>query len=263
MFFQTLLLLGYLYAHSTSRLLSPRRQVVVHVSLLALCLFTLPVARPHGWAPPASGNVIAWLVLALGASIGLPFLVLSATAPILQRWIADSNVPISNPYVLYAASNAGSFLGLIAFPLFLEPNLRLSDQSRLWSVVFLVALALMGLCAMLTWTQSDAYMRPYSSSRYAIKWRDRLSCLVLAFVPSSLLLSVTTYLSTDIAATPLLWVIPLSLYLLTFVIVFARRGSALAAPLAVLHSLMITALAYVLFRGTSLGFRFGYLFHLA
>jgi len=262
MFFQTLLLLGYLYAHGTSRLLSPRRQVIVHLSLLALCLFTLPIALPRGWTPPPSGNVIAWLVLALSASVGLPFLVLSATAPILQRWIADSNVPISNPYVLYAASNAGSFLGLIAFPLFLEPNLRLSDQSRLWSVVFLVALALMGLCAMLTWTHSDAYMRAYSSSQYAIKWKDRLSWLVLAFVPSSLLLSVTTYLSTDIAATPLLWVIPLSLYLLTFVIVFARSGSILTTPMAILHSLLITSLAVILFRDTVLGFRFGYAFHL-
>ena len=124
MFFQILLLLGYLYAHGTSRILSPRRQVVVHLSLLALCVFTLPIALPAGWTPPASGNVILWLVLALGASIGLPFLVLSATAPILQRWIADSNVQIRNPYVLYAASNAGSFLGLIAFPLLLEPHLR-------------------------------------------------------------------------------------------------------------------------------------------
>lgn len=262
MFFQTLLLLGYLYAHGTSRLLSPRRQVIVHLSLLAVCLFTLPIALPRGWTPPPSGNVIAWLVLALSASVGLPFLVLSATAPILQRWIADSNVPISNPYVLYAASNAGSFLGLIAFPLFLEPNLRLSDQSRLWSVVFLVALALVGLCALLTWVQSDVYMRAYSSSQFAIKWKDRLSWLVLAFVPSSLLLSVTTYLSTDIAATPLLWVIPLSLYLLTFVIVFARSGSILTTPMAVLHSLLITSLAVILFRDTVLGFRFGYAFHL-
>ncbi len=262
MFFQTLLLLGYLYAHSTSRLLSPRRQVVVHVSLLALCLFTLPIALPHGWAPPASGNVIAWLVLALGASIGLPFLVLSATAPILQRWIADSNVPITNPYVLYAASNAGSFLGLIAFPLLLEPNLRLGEQSRLWSVVFLAALALMGLCGMLTWSRSETYTRAQSSSVAAIEWTQRLKWLVLAFVPSSLLLSVTTYLSSDIAATPLLWVIPLSLYLLTFVIVFARSGSFLTTPMAVLHSLLITTLAVILFRDMVLGFRSGYAFHL-
>jgi hypothetical protein len=263
MFFQTLLLIGYLYAHGTSRFLSPRRQVVVHLSLLAFCMFTLPIALPRGWTPPPSGNVIAWLVLALTRSVGLPFLVLSATAPILQRWIAESDVPIGNPYVLYAASNAGSFLGLIAFPLVLEPNLRLGDQSRLWSLVFLGALALMGLCGMLTWTHSSAsYESRRASSVDSIAWRSRLTWLALAFVPSSLLLSVTTYLSTDIAATPLLWVIPLALYLLTFVIVFARSGSVLTTPMAVLHSSLINALAVVLFRNTVLGFRFGYAFHL-
>jgi len=263
MFFQTLLLLGYLYAHASSRFLSPRRQVVAHLILLALCLFALPIALPHGWTPPPSGNVIGWLVLALSASVGLPFLVLSATAPILQRWVAESDVPIDNPYMLYAASNAGSFLGLLAFPVLLEPNMRLSEQSRLWSVVFLAALALMGVCGMLTWAHSTTdYQVARSSEEPSIPWRDRLSWLALAFVPSSLLLSVTTYLSTDIAATPLLWVIPLALYLLTFVIVFARRGATLATPLAILHSLLITTLAVILFRAISLGFRLGYAFHL-
>src|SRR5215212_9488925 len=176
MFFQTLLLLGYLYAHATSRFLSPRRQVVVHLALLALCMFALPIALPRGWTPPASGNVIAWLVLALGASVALPFLVLSATAPILQRWIAESDVPIENPYLLYAASNAGSFLGLIAFPLILEPNLRLSDQSSRWSVVFLAALALTGLCGMLTWAHSaDSSLRNPSTTGAAIPWKDRVT----------------------------------------------------------------------------------------
>lgn len=263
MFFQTLLLLGYLYAHASSRFLSPRRQVVVHLSLLGLCLFTLPIALPNGWTPPASGNVIGWLVLALSASVGLPFLVLSATAPILQRWVASFDVPVENPYILYAASNAGSFMGLLAFPLLLEPNLRLGDQARLWSVVFLGALALMGFCGMLTWSHAtDKGQTVNSSSVAMITWRDRLTWLALAFVPSSLLLSVTTYLSTDIAATPLLWVIPLSLYLLTFVIVFAQRGTRLTIPAAVLHSLLITALAVILFREKPLGFRSGYAFHL-
>jgi len=263
MFFQTLLLLGYFYAHASSRFLSPRRQVVLHLALLAVCLFTLPVALPQGWTPPTSGNVIGWLVLALAASVGLPFLVLSATAPILQRWVADFDVPVENPYILYAASNAGSFLGLLAFPLILEPNLKLSDQSRLWSIVFLVSLALMGICGMLTWTHTSSTITSDRSASVArIPWRDRLTWLALAFVPSSLLLSVTTYLSTDIAATPLLWVIPLSLYLLTFVIVFAQRGTMLTTPVAILHSILITTLAVVLFKGTSLGFRQGYAFHL-
>jgi hypothetical protein len=263
MFFQTLLLLGYVYAHATSRWLSPRRQVVVHLSLLAVCFFTLPISLPHGWTPPPSGNVIGWLVLALSASVGLPFLVLSATAPILQRWVASFDIPVENPYILYAASNAGSFLGLLAFPLLLEPNLRLTDQGRLWSVVFLAAFALMGLCGMIVWTRSSAGTEGvYEEVAPPVPWRDRLTWMALAFVPSSLLLSVTTYLSTDIAATPLLWVIPLSLYLLTFVIVFAQKGTKLSVPAATAHSIMITTLAIMLLRQRTLGFRVGYAFHL-
>jgi len=121
----------------------------------------------------------------------------------------------------------------------------------------------MGVCGMLTWAHSSSdYDVARASDEPAIPWRDRLTWLALAFVPSSLLLSVTTYLSTDIAATPLLWVIPLSLYLLTFVIVFARKSATLTTPLAVLHSLLITTLAVILFRETALGFRLGYAFHL-
>lgn len=264
MFFQTLLLAGYLYAHASARFLPTRKQVIVHVALLLLCLITLPVAIPRGWTPPSSGNVIWWLVRALSISVGLPFLVLSATAPLLQRWLANLDQPAENPYVLYAASNAGSFIGLLAFPLVLEPNLRLGQQSRLWTFVFLFAVALMAVCGWLASRgTSKERVAEIRANETTIEWSERLRWLALAFVPSSLLLGVTTFLSTDIAATPLLWVIPLSLYLLTFVIVFARRGPLLATPLAVAHSILITSLAFVLFRQTSLGFRVGYAFHLA
>ena len=264
MFFQTLLLAGYLYAHASARYLATRKQVIVHLTLLLLCLITLPVAIPSGWTPPSSGNVIWWLVRALSLSVGLPFLVLSATAPLLQRWLAGLDRPVENPYVLYAASNAGSFLGLLAFPLLLEPSLRLGQQSRLWTFVFVIAIALMALCGWLAWKRtSRESIANVVVDDTSIAWSERLRWLALAFVPSSLLLGVTTFLSTDIAATPLLWVIPLSLYLLTFVIVFARRGPMLATPVAIVHSLLITALAVVLFRHTSLGFRAGYAFHLA
>ena len=263
MFFQTLLLLGYLYAHASTRYLSPKRQVILHVALLALCFITLPIGIPRGWTPPASGNVIPWLVMTLTAAVGLPFFVLSATAPLLQKWLANFETPVENPYVLYAASNAGSFLGLLAFPLLLEPALTLRDQSRWWLVVFIVALGLLSSCGALAWKRMRAsvVIRPGETAE-VIPWAERIRWIALAFVPSSLLLSVTTYLSTDIAATPLLWVIPLSLYLLTFVIVFARSGQKLAIGAEITHTLLITILAYVLFRHTSLGFRVGYLFHL-
>ncbi|HEX6576442.1 MAG TPA: fused MFS/spermidine synthase [Gemmatimonadaceae bacterium] len=264
MFFQTLLLLGYLYAHLSTRYLTAKRQVILHIALLLLCLIVMPIAIPGGWTPPASGNVIPWLVGTLSVTVGLPFLVLSATAPLLQKWLAGLDKPVENPYVLYAASNAGSFLGLLAFPLLLEPALTLKEQSRLWLVIFLVAIALLGLCGAVAWRQTSTVRTPGARDTAAnISWLERLRWIALAFVPSSLLLSVTTYLSTDIAATPLLWVIPLSLYLLTFVIVFARSGQKLAIGAEITHTLLITILAYVLFRHTSLGFRVGYLFHLA
>lgn len=264
MSFQTLLLAGYLYAHGSARYLTTRRQVILHIALLLVCLIILPVGIPKGWTPPATGNVIWWLVRALAVSVGLPFLVLSATAPLLQRWLASLDKPVENPYILYAASNAGSFLGLLAFPLILEPTLRLGQQSRLWTIVFALALGIMLVCGWLAWKNTIAgRQRESVVDVNPIAFTEKLRWLALAFVPSSLLLSVTTFLSTDIAATPLLWVIPLSLYLLTFVIVFARKGPALATPLAVLHSLLITALAYLLFRETALGFRVGYIFHLS
>jgi hypothetical protein len=262
MAFQTLLLAGYLYAHGSTRYLSTRWQVALHIVLLALCLVSLPIAISSGWLPP-HGNVVLWLVGALTATIGLPFVVLSATAPLLQRWIAGFDKPVENPYMLYAASNAGSFLGLLAFPLLLEPNLRLAQQSRLWTVVFVIALVIMTMCGWLTWKHTSIDVQRHEApDAPPIAWAERIRWVALAFVPSSLLLSVTTFLSTDIAATPLLWVIPLSLYLLTFVIVFARRGPMLGAPVAILHSILITALAYFMFRETSLGFRGGYAFHL-
>jgi hypothetical protein len=263
MSFQSLLLIGYLYAHASARFLPARRQVVLHVALLALCLVTLPIGIPAGWVPPKTGGVTWWLVSALTLAVGLPFVVLSATAPLLQRWLAGIDRPVENPYVLYAASNAGSFLGLLAFPLVLEPALRLGQQARVWTFVLVVAFALMAVCGWLTWTSTtrNAHWGTVIA-KSPLEWTERVRWLALAFVPSSLLLSVTTFLSTDIAATPLLWVIPLSLYLLTFVIVFARKGPVLAAPVAILHSLLVTALAYVLFREISLGFKVGYAFHL-
>ena len=263
MYFQALLLLGYLYAHGSSRYLAPRTQIIVHVTLLLACTLALPVAIPAGWSPPGSGNVVLWLVLALSASVGAPFLVLSATAPLLQRWLASLDNPIENPYQLYAASNAGSFLGLLAFPLLLEPNLRLGQQSRLWTFVYLGAITLIALAVAVAWKSiSVAAPGMPVANATPVEWPARLRWLALAFVPSSLLLGVTTFLSTDIAATPLLWVIPLALYLLTFVIVFARGGERMGLPAAFGHALLIIALAIAFFWQSSLGFRWGYTLHL-
>jgi hypothetical protein len=264
MYFQSVLLLGYLYAHASARLLPTRKQIVLHVSLLVICLVQLPLGLPEGWQPPASGNVIPWLIAVLTVSLGAPFLVLSATAPLLQRWLATADPPVRNPYVLYAASNAGSFLGLLAFPLVFEPGLTLSSQSVLWTAVYGFAVLLIAACGWMLWRRTRESIRAEEvlDDSPPPAWRNRFQWIALAFVPSSLLLGITTFLSTDVAATPLLWVIPLSLYLLTFVIVFSRGAERIAGGAAVMHALLVTMLALVYFWQTSLGFRRAYALHL-
>lgn len=261
MYFQAVLLAGYLYAHLSARYLAVRRQVWLHVVLLALAFLSLPIAVPQEWTPPASGNVIPWLLLLLTVALGAPFVVLAATAPLLQRWLATSDDPAAkNPYMLYAASNAGSLLGLLAFPILMEPNLRLGQQSQLWSVGYGMAFALTVVCGALAWRSPDS---PRTEPAEDLEARapsaaDRVKWVVLAFVPSSLLLGVTTYLSTDVAAVPLLWVVPLALYLLTFIIVFSRRSRKPIRPILILHALLVTTLVIVIFRETSLDLRWAY-----
>ncbi len=266
MFFQALLLLGYLYAHASARYLAPRRQIVLHAALVAVCFIQLPLALPEGWVPPSSGNVIPWLVGVLTVSLGAPFFVLSATAPLLQRWLASARDPVKNPYVLYAASNAGSFLGLLAFPLLLEPALRLSEQTRLWTWGYVLAFVLIASSGAAIWRRladgTSGAAAPAHVDAPKPAWRERGMWVLLAYVPSSLLLGVTTYLSTDIAATPLLWVIPLALYLLTFVIVFSNTGQVLTGAAASVHAILVTALALIFFWQVSIGFQRGYALHL-
>ena len=267
MYFQAMLLVGYLYAHLTSRWLSTRRQVVVHVGLLILALVALPIAVPGAWTPPASGNVIPWLVAILTIAVGAPFMLLAATAPLVQRWLTGSDHPAAkNPYLLYAASNAGSLLGLLGFPFLMEPNLKLSDQAFLWGAGYVVAIILAILCAI------AVYRRGIASAPSAIDddassapptMRMRLKWLALAFVPSSLLLGVTTYMTTDVAAMPLLWVVPLALYLITFIIVFGRGGRKPGRVLGLVHAALMTSLVLVMFWGPGMTLRTRILLHLA
>jgi hypothetical protein len=272
MFFQAALLGGYLYAHLTTRLLGVRRQGLLHMALLALTLFALPVAIPAGWTPPASDRVVGWLLALLAVGVGAPFLMLSATAPLLQRWLAGMEHPSAvDPYILYAASNAGSLLGLLAFPIILEPRLRLGQQSSLWGMGYLVAGGLTALCAGYVWRHAREYpVRAAADGLDGLGPLDtgdptlggRLRWVALAFVPSSLLLGVTTYLTTDVAAVPFLWVAPLALYLLTFVIVFARPGRVAPRLPVELHAVMVTVFVLVTFWHLDLGPRWAYPLHL-
>jgi len=277
MFFQAGLLGGYLYAHLSTRFLGSRRQALVHAVLLGLAGLALPVAIPPGWTPPASDSVIGWLLALLVVAVGAPFLVLSATAPLLQRWLSTIDHPsAANPYALYAASNAGSFLGLLAFPTVLEPTLRLGQQSRLWSIGYVLAAGLTWVCVAYVIRHArrdvqapadELHPTPRADvgapvGRGAPGPVDRLRWVALAFVPSSLLLGVTTYLTTDVAAVPLLWVAPLALYLLTFVIVFARSGHTAPRLPVELHALMVTIFALLIFWQKSLPDRWAYPLHL-
>ena len=227
--YQVLLLAGYLYAHASARWLTPRQQALVHVLVLALPMLVLPIAVPAGWRPPAGTNPAPWLMVLLLVGAGLPFFVVATTSPLLQSWFARTGHPAAaNPYALYAASNSGSMLALLGYPLLLEPRLSLQAQSRAWSVGYGALALLVAGCALLA-RRGGAAAAPLVPAavpevpRVAITWRRRARWMLLAFVPSSLMLSVTMYMSTNIAPFPLLWVLPLAIYLLTFILAFASR----------------------------------------
>lgn len=232
-FFQAALLAGYAYAHASSRWLGVRRQAGLHLVLLLLPLFVLPIAVPAGWEPPAESNPIPWLLALLFTAVGLPFFVVSAGSPLLQKWFASSGHKTANdPYFLYAASNLGSMLALLAYPVFIEPHLHLPNQSRWWSVAYYMLMALTVLCAVSIWkllpataasVEGNEANQAVIAPAARLPWKRVARWVLLALVPSSQMVSVTTYLTTDIAAIPLLWIIPLSVYLLTFIVAFARR----------------------------------------
>jgi SAM-dependent methyltransferase len=233
-FYQAALLAGYVYAHLSIRLLGPRRQAGLHLLLVLVPWLVLPITVVPGWTPSPDANPIPWLLGLLSLSVGLPFLAISATGPMLQAWFADTGHPAAkDPYFLYAASNAGSMLALLGYPILFEPTLPLAEQSKAWAMGYALLSVMLVLSAVALWRSrpaqdtAGAAVRPdpetEPSGRGAPTWRLRLWWLLLAFVPSSLMLGVTTHISTDIASVPLLWVVPLALYLLTFILVFARR----------------------------------------
>jgi SAM-dependent methyltransferase len=218
--YQALLLAGYAYAHRLAK--EPaRRQAVVHLVMFAIALLWLPIglAALH---PPADGSPIFWVPWLLVASIGPLFFVVAAQAPLMQRWYALSGNE-GEPYALYAASNIGSFAGLIAYPLLVEPFTKLNSQKWIWSGVYLALMALVAICARQLWqtpSQANAVEAPIGEAT-TIGWKRRLYWIALAAVPSGLMLSTTSHLTTDLMAMPLLWVIPLGIYLLSFSVAFA------------------------------------------
>jgi hypothetical protein len=226
-FFQALLLAGYAYAHVLTRFLPGRTAVLVQVGVMAIAVLTLPLAIRAGWGRPPQTGEAFWLIGLFAVSIGLPFFALSANGPLIQAWFARTDHPsASNPYFLYAASNIGSFLALLAYPVLIEPFIRLGDQTWAWSGGFILLILLVAASGAMLWRMPDRPQADAAADAAAAApptLRDALTWMALAAVPSGLLVAVTAHISTDVAAVPLLWVVPLALYLLTFVIVFSTR----------------------------------------
>jgi hypothetical protein len=229
MFFQAALLVGYAYGHLTLRRLGARRQAVLHLLLLLPPLLLLPIGIPAGWVP--HGSPERWLLGVLAVTVGPPFVAVAATTPLLSRWYVDSGHPRgADPYFLYAASNAGSMLGLLSYPLVIEPVLPLAAQGRVWTYGYLAFVLLVAACARVLWRSSPAaaaestVVEPAATAAGTGPAR-RLRWLGLAFVPACLLVGMTSVLTTDLAPVPLLWVLPLAVYLATFVIAFSPRAA--------------------------------------
>ena len=221
--FQAFLFIGYVYAHLVARTLTPARAAVVHLAFLAAVALTLPLGVAPGFSTPPADGVMLWLVGLFAASIGVPFIALSATAPLLQSWfIATGHPQAHNPYVLYAASNLGSFAGLLTYPFVVEPFLSLNTQVLLWSFGFSALAVLIGAAGCLAARNAGA-VSAVSPTSAPPTIMQRLSWMALTAVPAGLVVAVTAYITTDIAAAPFLWVFPLALYLLTFVAVFRER----------------------------------------
>ncbi|MET1110233.1 MAG: fused MFS/spermidine synthase [Allosphingosinicella sp.] len=239
--YQGLLLAGYAYAHFLTRL-RPRRQAGLHLALFAVAALWLPIGV-SGAILPADAVPALWAPWFLASSIGPLFFIVSAQAPLMQRWYALESAR-GDPYPLYAASNLGSFAGLLSYPLLVEPLLTLEQQSLLWSAGYALLVLMVVACALTV--PAAAVEEVPKAAGPAPSWRRLLHWVALAAVPSGLMLSTTTHLTTDIVAVPLLWVLPLALYLLSFVIAFAhRRGAAnLIVNLAPLFLLVAGGFAF-------------------
>ena len=221
-FFQAALLAGYAYAHLLVRRLPPGPGALVHLGMLAIAALTLPIGIAVGWGVPPASGIALWVIGLFAVSIGLPFAILSASAPLLQGWFAATGHPQArNPYILYAASNLGSFAALLAYPVVIEPLLTLKQQSAVWSLGFAL-LAIMVAVASLSVAHARS-LNAVESTGEPVSLQTRLVWAGLSAIPAGLVIAVTSYITTDIAAAPFLWVLPLALYLLTFVAVFRDR----------------------------------------
>ncbi|MFL5297243.1 MAG: spermidine synthase [Phenylobacterium sp.] len=248
-FFQVALLAGYGYAHALQRVKSLKAQAAVHGLALLAAAVALPLRINDAVGAPSSTHPTLWLLGVLAVSIGAPFAVLSATAPLVQAWHARTLGARDGrePYALYAASNLGSLLALLAYPLAVEPGLTLHTQRLAWSGGYLAFIFLMsGLAVTLIRAHAGDGAARAADRGPAPSWRERLTWVWLAAVPSSLMLGVTSYLTTDVASAPFLWVLPLALYLATFIIAFQTKPAIPSDVTLVLQGFAVAACATIL-----------------
>jgi hypothetical protein len=254
LFFQATLLGGYLYANVLTNRVPLKAQPVIHMLLLFAALLVFPMSFVGREAVDPSIQPMTWLLWMLAYSVGIPFFVISASAPLLQRWFSHTNhKDAANPYFLYAASNIGSMSALLLYPFVVEPFLALFNQVDIWETgVTALSVLFIGVSVFL-WKRSvpQVVVDPkvegakHTQNVQKISWKERGSWVIFSAVPASLLYGVTTYITTDIAPIPLLWVLPLALYLITFIIVFSSREWSILrlqvchAPLVALSLLMM------------------------
>ena len=249
-FFQSLLLGGYAYAHYLMQLQNRMIPVVVHLVLLAVAMLTLPLSIASGWGEPPTSGYAFWLLGLFAVSIGLPFFALAANNPLLQAWFVRTGHPNGpDPYFLYASSNIGSFLALLSYPVLLEPMFTLRTQNLIWTGGYGLLIVLIASCGVLLLRSpmtAAVDTLAEDSDAPAPAWILRARWIFLAAVPSGLLIAVTAHISTDVAAAPLLWVLPLSLYLLTWVLVFQSRPLLPHKWVLLLQPLAITGVVLLL-----------------
>jgi hypothetical protein len=251
-FFQAVLLAGYCYAHLMNRYLPQRFIPFVHMAVLALAMLALPIGLPESRAEPPAGDAYGWLIVTLALGVGLPFFAVSANAPLLQAWFARTGHPhAGDPYFLYGASNLGSLAALLAYPVAIEPFSGLVHQSTLWATGFLALAAMIALCGLMmiaalasNGSNNTTIAAPAHSDARHPTMAQRAVWIALAFVPSGLLVAFTSYVTTDIASAPFLWVIPLAMFLATFILVFRdkpyipHRWMLLLQPIATIMVLL-------------------------
>ena len=219
LFFQLLLLAGYLYAHCLIRYLKPKQQVGVHCTLLLISMVTLPIIPKDYWKPVGGSDPLSGILLLLGATIGLPYFLLSSTSPLLQAWYLRARSGVI-PYRLFALSNFGSMLALLSYPFLVEPNIALRLQARIWSIAFVAFAVVCGLAAWRSRSGTDALQAAAQEDAQPPSFSTILLWISLAACASTLLLATTSHLTQNVAPIPLLWIAPLSIYLLTFILAF-------------------------------------------